>query len=344
MKIGIFGGSFNPPHNAHVLSAQTVAKKLGLQKVYVVPTYRNPLKALTDGPTPEQRLEMTKLAFAQYGESFFVDDQEVRREDKSYTIDTIRHYRKTHAAQELYLILGADKFEELNKWKEWQSLISETNLIITTRPGYPLPQAKEELPQFLIEHVEDYDFSLVQLKSGRTIEFITLRDVDISSTELRKALRKGMPVEKHIPLAVENYIRDQKLYRNLGDRIGDYRKFTSFCSKVLFNKKGIAVKGFDITALAAPSEYTLIASGTSTRHTAAMAENLIHAVKQEYNVHPQSVEGLDEGRWVLLDYGSLIIHLFYDFVRQEYDLERMWKDGKDLGLKDPALKRIEQMK
>ena len=95
------------------------------------------------------------------------------------------------------------------------------------------------------------------------------------------------------------------------------------------------VKGYDLTKMSAPSEYAVIASGTSTRHAASMAENLVVAVKEEYNVLPQSVEGIDEGRWVLVDYGSLIIHLFYDFVRQEYSLENLWREGIDLGLKDP---------
>jgi nicotinate-nucleotide adenylyltransferase len=64
----------------------------------------------------------------------------------------------------------------------------------------------------------------------------------------------------------------------------------------------------------------------------------VQAVKDEYNVLPLSVEGFDEGRWVLVDYGSLIVHVFYDFVRQEYSLEKLWKDGKDLNLKDSTLK------
>jgi nicotinate-nucleotide adenylyltransferase len=148
-------------------------------------------------------------------------------------------------------------------------------------------------------------------------------------------------VEKYLPLSVETYIKDNKLYRNLGERIGDYKVFTEFCARILFANKGINVKGYDLTAMSAPSEYTLIASGTSTRHAAAMAENIVVAVKEEFNVHPQSVEGMDEGRWVLVDYGSLIIHVFYDFVRQEYSLENLWRQGKDLGLKDPFVGKPE---
>lgn len=341
MKIGIFGGSFNPPHMGHINAIQTVAKKLGLDKVHIVPAAQNPLKTPVEGPTNEQRLELTKLAFSQYGETFYVDDQELLRGGKSYTIDTIQNLRNTYQASDLFLIIGADKFEELSQWKDYQKILSETNIVVTTRPGYDVPDSLEEMPAYLKPLIADFDFNFIELNTSRNIQFITLRDVEISSSEVRKWLRSGKPVEKYLPLSVESYIKENKLYRNLGDRIGDYTKFTEFCGSVLFSNKGINVKGYDLTSMTAPSEFTLIASGTSTRHAAAMAENVILAVKEEYNVHPQSVEGIDEGRWVLVDYGSLIIHLFYDFVRQEYSLESLWRQGKDLGLKDPFVNKTE---
>lgn len=335
MKIGIFGGSFNPPHMGHINALQTVAKKVGLGKVHVIPAAQNPLKTPVEGPTPEQRLELTRLAFAQYGETYFVDDQEIKRGGNSYTIDTVMNLRKSYDAADLFLIIGADKFEELAQWKDYQKLLTEANLIVTTRPGYDIPESLEEMPGFLKPLVADFDFNFIELNTGRSIQFITLRDIEVSSSEVRKSLRTGKPVEKFLPLSVETFIKNEKLYRNLGERIGDFKKFSEFCANVLFSKKGINVRGFDLTGIAAPSEYTVIASGTSTRHAAAMAENIVIAVKEEYNVHPQSVEGIDEGRWVLVDYGSLIIHVFYDFVRQEYGLENLWREGKDLGLKDP---------
>jgi nicotinate-nucleotide adenylyltransferase len=341
MKIGIFGGSFNPPHNGHINSLQTVAKKFGLDKIHVVPAAQNPLKTPVEGPTPEQRLELTRMAFDQYGDQYFVDDQEIKRGGNSYTIDTIMNLRKTYEAQDLYLIVGADKFEELSQWKDYQKILTEANLIVTTRPGYDTPETLEEMPGFLKPLVAEFDFNFIELNTGRNVQFITLRDVEISSTEVRKWLRSGKPVEKYLPLSVESYLKEHKLYRNIGDRIGDFQKFTVFCADALFAKKGINVRGFDLTKMSAPSEYTLIASGTSTRHASSMAENLVVAVKEEYGVHPQSVEGVDEGRWVLVDYGSLIIHLFYDYVRLEYSLENLWREGKDLGLKDPYVGKPE---
>ncbi|WP_413576342.1 nicotinate (nicotinamide) nucleotide adenylyltransferase [Bdellovibrio sp. HCB290] len=335
MKIGIFGGSFNPPHMGHINAIQTVAKKMGLNKIHVVPAAQNPLKTPVEGPTAEQRLELTKLAFAQYGETYVVDDQELKRGGMSYTIDTIMNLRKTYEASDLYLIVGADKFEELSQWKDYSKILAETNLVVTTRPGYDMPESMDEMPGYLKPLVADFDFNFIELTTGRNIQFITLRDIEISSSELRKWLRTGKPVEKYLPLSVETYLKEHKLYRNLGERIGDFEKFTEFCANILYANKGINVRGFDLRKITAPSEFAVVASGTSTRHASAMAENIVIAVKEEFNVHPQSVEGVDEGRWVLVDYGSLIVHVFYDFVRQEYSLENLWRDAKDLGLKDP---------
>lgn len=338
MKVGIFGGGFNPPHNGHINSILTVTKKIGLDKVHIIPNAANPLKNPVEGPTADERLELTRKAFETYGDQFIIDDQEVKRGGVSYTIDTILNLRKNIEANDLYLIIGADNFDLFNKWKDYKKILTETNLIVTTRPGHDLPATVEELPDYLKDLVAEYDFNMIELNTGRSIQFITLRDIEVSSTELRKALRSGRPVAKFLPLAVESYIKENKLYRNLGDRIGDYKKFTEFCAQILFDKKGISVKAFDLTGVEAPTDFTLICSGTSTRHASALAENIAQAVKEEYNVHPQSIEGLDEGRWVLLDYGSLIVHVFYDFVRQEYNLERLWKDGKEISLSDKSLK------
>lgn len=338
MRIGIFGGSFNPPHMGHINSLLTVQKKAGLDRVHVVPAAQNPLKIEIEGPSAEQRLELVRQSLKSYGKHFFVDDQELRRGGLSYTIDTVMSLRKDVDPEDLYLIIGADQFENFSQWKDYKKILTEANLIVTTRPGWAIPQEANELPEYFKDLVAEYDFNFIELKTGRNVQFIRLDDVEVSASEVRKLLRANRPVEKVLPLSVESYIRENGLYRPIGDKIGDFAKFTSFCGDILFSKKAIQVRGFDLTGISAPSEYTLIASGTSTRHASSMAENVVQAVKEEYNVLPQSIEGVDEGRWVLVDYGSLIIHVFYDYVRQEYSLEKLWKDGKDLNLKDPYIK------
>jgi nicotinate-nucleotide adenylyltransferase len=335
MKVGIFGGGFNPPHMGHISCLTSVQKKAGLNKIFVIPTYQSPLKTQVDGPTPEQRLEMVKKALQGFGNQFEVDDQEIKRKGVSFTIDTIQQYRKDHAADDLHLIIGADHLETFANWREYKTVLKECNLIIATRPGFEIPSSRDQLPSFLSDIVLEYDFNFIELTTGRNVQFIRIPDVDISASELRKKIRTQKPVDQFLPLAVETYIKNEKLYQSLKDKIQDYTKFTEFCAEQLYAKKAINVKGYDLTKTSALSEYSIVTSGTSTRHTISLAENLVQLVKDEFRIHPSSLEGLEEGRWVVVDYGSLIIHIFYDYVRQEYSIEKLWKEGRDMGFKDP---------
>lgn len=335
MKVGIFGGSFNPPHMGHIGCLTTVQKKAGLDKIVVIPSFQSPLKTQVEGPSPEQRLEMVKLALQGFGQQFEVDDIEVKRGGTSYTIDTVKTYRKKINADDLYLVLGADHLELFNSWKDYKNLLKEVNIVFTTRPGFDIPTSKEQLPNYLQEMILEYDFNFIELTTGRNIQFVRIPDVDTSASELRKKIRSGRPVDKFLPLAVESYIKSNRLYANLKDKIQDYQKFAEFCAHQLFSKKAIAVRGYDLRKVSAPSEFALVTSGTSTRHAASLAENLVQSVKDEFRIHPQSIEGLEEGRWVVVDYGSLIVHIFYDFVRQEYSIEKLWREGVDMNLQDP---------
>lgn len=338
MKIGIFGGSFNPPHNGHVNSLTTVQKKMGFDKIQIIPNNQNPLKIPMDGPSNEHRLEMARLAFSTYGNAFQINDMELKRGGKSYTIDTIQELLKTYKSNQLYLIIGADNFETLSDWKDYKKILELVNIVVTTRPGYQIPEGENEWPAYLSPFVAESDFGTLELKTGRSVEFLTLDDLDISSSELRKKLRLGRPAEKYLPLAVESYIKEKQIYKTSNQKISDYKAFTQFCAHILFDKKGIAVKAYDIQKISSTCDFSLIASGTSTRHASSMAENLVKAVKDEFNLYPLAIEGVDEGRWVVVDYGVLIIHLFYDFVRQEYRLEDLWKDGQELKLVDKTTK------
>jgi len=329
-KIGIFGGSFNPPHIGHVNVVTTVQKKLGLDIVHIIPAAQNPLKHPIEGATPEQRFKMTELAFESYGEKFFVNDCEIKRGGKSYTIDTVKSLIQQNPKDELYLILGYDAFEEFGQWKDAAKILELINLIVVSRPGGEFPESKETLPEFFKPFATQFEFNIIELITKKSIQFLALKDIEISAADLRKKIRAQRNTEKFLPLSVESYIREHHIYQTLGPKVGDYERFTKFCTDFLNSKKAISVRAFDLRNMIAPTEYALIASGTSTRHSVSLAENLIQAVKEEYGVYPQSLEGISEGRWVLVDYGSLIVHVFYDFARQEYQLEQLWKSGKEI--------------
>jgi len=334
-RVALFGGTFDPLHMGHINALTTVHSRLNLDEVVVVPAAQNPLKAQIDGASAEQRLEMLRRGLSEFSEFVKIDDSELRRGGPSYSIDTVREYAKTIAPENLYLLIGLDQFNDFDRWKDFASIVEMANLIVVTRPGYQLPFSEDDMPEGLRPLVAAFDRAFIQLSTGRTIEFVRLQDKDISATDVRKRLRSGRNVDAQLSIGVEEYIREQNLYAPIGPLIGDYAEFTKFCANVLFERKAINVKGFDLTGTEAATEYSLIASGTSTRHAASLADAVQRAVKDEFNVFPMSIEGTQEGRWVLLDYGSLIVHVFYDFVRQEYRLEDLWKNGKDMGLTDP---------
>lgn len=332
-RIGVFGGTFNPLHVGHINVITAVRSRINLDKVIVVPAAQNPKKPPVEGPTSEQRLEMLKRGLADYDYAE-IDEQELVRGGASFTVDTLRSYEGRVAPENLYLIVGLDQFEEFDKWKDFEKILTMANLIVVTRTNHTLPYGEDDLPPGIKKLVAVFDRQFVALHSGRSIEFLRLQDVDVSSSDVRKRLRTGRNVDRQITMEVEEYVRQHGLYGPLGPRIGDYETFTRFCAQALFAKKAINVRGFDLRGTDAPTEFTLIASGTSTRHASSLAESVAKAVKEEFNVFPQSLEGIGEGRWVVLDYGALIVHLFYDFVRQEYRLEDLWKQGRDLQLRD----------
>lgn len=330
-RIGIFGGTFNPLHTGHINAISTVRGRLGLDMIAVVPAAQNPKKLPVEGPTNEQRLEMLRIGLADL-DFVEIDEQELKRGGPSYSVDTVKAYAEKVKAEDLYLIIGLDQFEVFDTWKDFEKILGMANLIVCSRPGHQLPFSADELPEGVKKHVAAFDRSYVQLDTGRGIDFIRLQDVDVSASEVRKRLRSGRGVDRHLTIPVEEYIRGQKLYGPLKERIGNYEDFTKFCGGVLNGRKAINLRGFDLRKMDAPTEFTLIASGTSTRHAQSLAESVVREVKEEYGVLPQSVEGMSEGRWVLVDYGALIVHVFYDYVRQEYRLEDLWKAGLSIDL------------
>lgn len=330
-QIGLFGGSFDPFHNGHLNSIETVARKLRLNKVRVIPAHQSPTRSPVQGSTPQQRLDMV-MAGIGMRRDLIVDTREIDRGGVSYTIDTIRELKKENPKERLFLIVGQDQFEMFDRWKDYTHILANAELVVTSRPGMDLVKAKESLPGGLKPMVRSSSDDEIMLKNGQRIFFVQLNDIEVSATDIRRRLREGQEVSDLVPSGVAEYISDHGLYENVSKSIGDFAVFTQQCAQWLADKGAVNVQAFDLRELNGPTEYTLIASGTSTRHTSALGESLSKEIKSRNGVWPQGIEGVGEGRWVVLDYGSLIVHLFYDFLRQEYRMEDLWKRGKVIRL------------
>ena len=209
MKIGVYGGAFNPPHLGHITAARAVFGLLKLDKLLVIPTGRPPHKTLPPGsPGPEQRLEMTRLAMEQagLGERAEVLDLEVRREGSSYTADTLARLRERYPEDELWLLMGTDMFPTLQAWYQPERILSLAGIAAFGRSE----SDSEEL------FAAQRDYLCRRYPQARIFTLSIPGVVDVSSTELRERLAKGEGGNLLAP-AVYGYILRERLYGTAAD-------------------------------------------------------------------------------------------------------------------------------
>jgi nicotinate-nucleotide adenylyltransferase len=331
----VFGGTFNPIHFGHLNSIETVTEVLGFDELWVVPTNQNPLRAEVQGPSAEHRVEIVRAGLASLSnniEKYKVRDDEIRRGGVSYTVHTLEDFCKERKDVDFSLIIGADQFTQFDKWKDYLKILKIADLVVTSRPGVELPTTKLDLPAWLQAQVKTFRLPKSALKSGRTLTFVKLNDIDVSATEIRRKVRRNENVSNLTPALVVDYLKANKIYDPSDVLVSDYNQFTKFCANVVTEKGGLTVSAYDLRKFVQPAEYTLVASGTSTRHTKALAEHITKEAKEQYGIYPQSIEGMQEGRWIVIDYGSLMVHIFYDFVRGEYRIEDLWAQAPRVNL------------
>lgn len=201
MKIGIFGGSFDPVHNDHVGIVKEFKKVVGLDKVIVVPTYLSPFKGghATDGA---HRKKMLHLAFKNLP-YVLISDYELSREQKSYTYITVEHFKSLYPNDELYLLIGLDSLVTFLNWKNPQSILSCCTLCVAGREGYDLKNEESAFKE----------------KSGLDIISFSYDGV-ISSTYVRELLKLGCSPIQFVDFTVCEYIKTNGLYK--GDKLYSY--------------------------------------------------------------------------------------------------------------------------
>ncbi len=191
MRIGVLGGSFNPPHNGHLIIASDAFEALNLDLLYIIPAAANPLKAgAPPEASPEQRLEMVRLTFG--GDSRFeVSAVEIERGGLSFTVDTLETLARQHPGADLVLLLGIDSLKSLDRWRQ--------------------PERIRELATLAALARGDADGG-----SSAEIQTVTTRRVDVSSTEIRARLAEGRSVKGFVAESVERYISAAELYMPRG--------------------------------------------------------------------------------------------------------------------------------
>jgi len=192
-RIGIFGGSFDPPHVGHLVIAETVRRSEDLDIVYFVPAYKPPHKEGTHPSTARDRLAMTKLS-VHGNRKLKVSDIELRRKGISYTVDTVRSFRKRFPSAELFLIIGSDSLRQFHSWRSPGGILAETSLIVYRRPRSGPINARLH---------------------SRDVSFVKGPLMEVSSSDIRKRIRQGKSIRYYVRNTVLSFIKKKKLYSNL---------------------------------------------------------------------------------------------------------------------------------
>jgi nicotinate-nucleotide adenylyltransferase len=190
VRLGIFGGSFDPPHLGHLLPAIDAAEALGLDAVKFVPAAVQPFKVGRATASPADRLAMTERLVAGIP-GFTADATEIERPGLSFTVDTLAAVSAAAPDAELVLLLGVDAFTLFDQWRESERIRSLASLAVMARSGETVPAER--------------------VTAG--VQVLQTRRVDISSTELRARVAAGRTIRGFVPDAVADYIAERRLYR-----------------------------------------------------------------------------------------------------------------------------------
>ena len=202
-RIGVFGGAFDPPHNAHIALAQVAIKTLELDVLHIIPTGRAWHKARTLSPS-EHRLAMAQLAFGDLP-SVVVDDREIKRAGPTFTVDTLLALQAEHPAAQLYLIMGADQFAAFGQWHQWQTILQTAIICIAARARIIWPKDQ---------------FDAYNEAQKRLLE-LPLPEMAVSATQIRQLLAtaasaglgENQAIADLLPAPVARYIAQHQLYQ-----------------------------------------------------------------------------------------------------------------------------------
>lgn len=208
MRIGIFGGTFDPVHIAHLRVAEEFAEALELDRVLMmvsaVPPHREPPQA-----TSSQRLEMLNLAVAD-NPVFEASGMEMRRKGPSYTLETIRDVRSESGGVMPYLALGVDAYMEIAAWHRPEDVMAEAHIVVLNRPGFEADIFSPISKRYASKYRAEGDHYVHE--SGATLRKIKVASLNVSSSEIRNLIAQGRSIRYLIPQPVFRYIRSKKIY------------------------------------------------------------------------------------------------------------------------------------
>jgi nicotinate-nucleotide adenylyltransferase len=210
MRVGLFGGTFDPVHNGHLRVAEEVREHFRLERFYFIPAHAQPLKQRVKVTAAADRLKMVKMA-TRSNKFFHVSPVEILRGGLSYSIETITTFAARYG--EVFFLVGLDAFSEMNKWKSYRQIFEKAHLVVLVRPGRNKADYADLFPSDVKMDIKRADDATFEHRSGKRIFFHRVTQLDISSTMIRQLAHNGASIKYLVPYVVERFITQGGLYR-----------------------------------------------------------------------------------------------------------------------------------
>jgi nicotinate-nucleotide adenylyltransferase len=338
------GGTFDPVHLGHLAIAEAARGALDLDRVLFLPAGLPPHRPAGAVASAEDRVAMVRLAI-EGNPAFELSRIDVDRAGPSYTADSVRLIADAERAAarepDLVLIMSAETLAGLPEWHEPERLLAACRVAVVPRAGHPPPD-----PAWLETHFPGLAERIVVLDGPR---------LEVSSTGIRERVAAGGSVRHLVPEAVERYIADHALYQSAPapedpapvtdpalaprpdglPRRGARPPVTDRSSLEIArrvvdlaeDKKAADIVLLDLSALTTFADYFVICSGGSERQLDAIADGIIEGLRAE-KTRPIGREGTPASHWVLVDFGSVVVHVFTPPERDFYQLEKHWSEAR----------------
>jgi len=353
-SIGILGGTFDPFHDGHLALARAARDQLGLERILVIPAAVPPHKLGQAISPARDRLAMVEAGIGNEP-GFEVSRIELDRDGPSYTVDTVAELAAAERAAgrepDIAVILSAESFAGLAEWHEPQRLLDLARIVVAPRAGHPAPDEP----------------TIERLTAGRAdrVSVIDGPLVDVSASSIRRLAAAGMTLDGLVPPGVARYIETHRLYRqpepkedpspvtepandpptaapatstiprldglpSRGPTTRPDERPLDMARRIVElaeDKKAADIVLLDLTGLTTLADAFVICSGGSERQLDAIADGILEGLRAE-KIRPIGREGTAASHWVLVDFGSVVVHIFTPPERDYYSLEKRWAEAR----------------
>jgi nicotinate (nicotinamide) nucleotide adenylyltransferase/ribosome silencing factor RsfS/YbeB/iojap len=322
-RIGLLGGSFNPAHRGHLHLSLTALKRLDLDEVWWLVSPQNPLKPVAGMAPFAERLDQARQVASGH-RRIRVTDIENRLGGSRYTVDTLKALRRRFPRLCFVWLMGGDNLIQIRHWERWTEIFRMVPIAVFDRPSYA-PKALAGLA------ARRFAESRLPIGAARRLAetkppawvFLHSRLDPSSATLIRSARKPDLPqtfTEQGPELATITALRS----RTRPARQAPPEEILDLTVRALDDGKAEDIVTIDLAGKTTIADYMVVASGRSARQVAALTEHLEQALSRRARI---AIEGKEQGDWVLIDAGDVIVHLFRPEIRAYYNLEKLWSEA-----------------